>query len=222
MAKEQDDEVGREPQVISAEVHENISFVMEAHARTRAGFSLPHLQAAEHFAEQLRDHETAHAGAEFGPPWERSRWYASAAILLSFSAMEAAVDETEDDLRIPEPLLAAFQRAPFWDRVGAVLAYKGATQFERGREPFQSADLLRLLRNGLAHPKAEWFDERTTHKTLTDRVNGARLPLSPFIPDPEKAFPLGCMSAGIAQWSAETARSFIREFRHRLSLEARV
>lgn len=185
--------------------------------------SLSHTsKAAEHFASELRDHEKANEGKVFGPEWERSRWYASAAILLSFSAMEAALDETEDDLSIPDALLRPLQRSPFWDRVGAVLAHIGAEQMDKGCEPSQSADLLRLLRNGLAHPKAEWFDERTTHKTLTDRVNGAHLPLSPFIPDPEKAFPMGCMSAGVAAWAADTARRFIRDFRERCGLKSAV
>lgn len=221
MAENDDEKTKPKPQVLAVELHENVSVFMEAHARTRAGFSLPNLRAAEHFADQLLNHEEAHNGEVFGPHWDHSQWYASAAILLSFSAMEAALDETEDDLKIPEPLLVPFQRAPFWDRVGAVLAYVEGEQFERGSEPFQSADLLRALRNGVAHPKAEWFDERTTHKTLTDRVNGARLPLSPFMPDPDKAFPLGCMSAGVAAWAAQSARAFIGDFRERCGLERR-
>ena len=139
---------------------------------------------------------------------------------MGSSAIEAALDETEDDLKIPEPLLIAIQRARFWDRAGAVLAYIGAEQFDKGLDPFRSADLLRALRNGLAHPKAEWFDERTTHKALSTRVISAGLPLSPFIDDPDKAFPFGCMSAGVAQWAAKTAEVFIRDFRTRCGLES--
>jgi hypothetical protein len=140
--------------------------------------------------------------------------------LLAFSAMEAALDEIEDDLVIPDGLLKPLQRAPFWDRVGAVYAYAGDAETEMGIEPYQSADLLRALRNGLAHPKAEWSDELDLHQKLTKRIVGARLPLSPFIPDQASAFPLGCMSAGVAAWAASSARAFIREARKVCGLEA--
>jgi hypothetical protein len=200
-----------------------LSVTGSATAKTRPGFALPHIRAAEHFAGLLRTHEAAHEGAPFGPPFDMARWYASAAILLSFSAIEAGCDEAEDSLSIPDALHRTLQRAPFWERVAAVLAFRGIEQIDRGAEPFQSTDLLRDLRNGLAHPKAEWGDEdapdwRRTHKRLCKRVLGAGLPLSPFLQDPTTAFPYGCMSAGVAEWAAGTARAFVGELRQRLGL----
>lgn len=207
---------------IGVDSSHHLQLAGSAALRVRRGFSVPHLCAAEHFAADLQAYERQHSGEAFGDVWERARWYASAAILMAFSSIEAVLDETEDDLGIPEGLLRPIQRAPFWERVAAVYAFIGAPPPTMGSEPYQSADLLRALRNGLAHPKAEWDDAQASHKALTKRLLAARLPLSPFIDDPKTAFPHGCMSAGVAQWAADTARAFTREFCARCGLKARV
>lgn len=189
-----------------------------ATATARRAFSIPHLNAAKHFADQLKQHELAHVGAGWGPHFDFCTWYATAAIILSFSAIEAAMDEAEDDLAIPSELSAIFERAATLDRAQAILAHRGRSSFERGTEPFQSADLVRLLRNGLVHPKAEWDHDRQKNAQLSRRIVGANLELSPFQTDPDLAFPHGCMSASVAQWAASSAKKFISEFRVRLSL----
>lgn len=196
------------------------SAALAATATVRRGFSVPHLKAAEHFGRELLSHEAEHEGAGWGPHFEFSTWNASAAIILSFSAIEAAVDEAEDDLNLPAELTDVFEKAPTLDRVQALLAHLGCIPFDRGAEPYQRVDLLRILRNGLVHPKAEWDNARQRNKQLSRRIIGAHLPLSPFQTDPELAFPHGCMSAGVATWAASSARVFIREFRHRLGLNA--
>ncbi|HEX4198040.1 MAG TPA: hypothetical protein VHZ26_11420 [Caulobacteraceae bacterium] len=193
-----------------------------ATATVRRNFSIPHLAAAEHFANELRSHEAKHAGAGWGPHFDYCGWNASAAIILSFSAIEAALDEAEDDLALPAELTDALDRAPTLEHAQALLAHRACTIFDRGAEPFQNAELLRALRNGLVHPKAEWDNARDLNKQLSRKIIGAHLPLSPFQPDPDLAFPHGCMSAGVASWAASSARHFIREFRSRLELRATV
>lgn len=190
--------------------------------KTRPGFAVPHIRAAEHFAGLLRAHEAAHEGAPFGPPFDVARWYASASILLSFSAVEAGCAEAVDSLDDPK-LLRAIQFGKFWDNIGRILLSRGAVAFQEDEDLYKSTDLLRDLRNGLAHPKAEWGDEdapdwRRTHERLCERVLGANLPLSPFLQDAATAFPYGCMSAGVAEWAAGTARAFLGELRERLGL----
>lgn len=190
-----------------------------ATATVRRNFSIPHLNAADHFAAVLVEHEAKHLDAGWGPHFDFCSWNASAAIILSFSALEAAVDEAEDDLGLEKELTDVFERSPTLERVQAVLAHRGCRLLDRGAEPFQSAELLRALRNGLVHPKAEWDNARERNKQLSGKVVGAHLPLSPFQTDPELAFPHGCMSAGVAKWAASSARSFIREMRLRLALK---
>lgn len=189
-----------------------------ATATVRRNFSIPHLNAARHFADVLQKHEADHAGAGWGPHFDFCAWNASAAIILSFSAIEAAVDEIEDDLGLPTELTKAFERAPTLDHAQAILAHSGHPVFDRGAEPLQSAELLRLLRNGLVHPKAEWDNQRDRNEKLSRKIIGAHLPLSPFQADPNLAFPHGCMSSGVAAWAENAARSFIRELRARLGL----
>jgi len=187
-------------------------------ATVRRNFSIPHLHAAEHFAEQLRLHEEKYAGAGWGPHFDFCSWNASAAIILSFSAIEAAVDEAEDDLALPTELSDALDRSPTLEHAQALLAHRGSPTFDKGAEPFQSAELLRALRNGLVHPKAEWDNARDRNRQLSRKILGARLGLSPFQQDPDLAFPHGCMSAEVASWTASSARQFIRELRSRLGL----
>lgn len=191
-------------------------------ATARRGFSIPHLLAAEHFARELLRHEAEHLDADWGPHFDFCTWNASAAIILSFSSIEAAIDEAEDDISLPAALAKALDRAPTLEHVQALLAHRGGTPFDPGAEPFRSADLLRALRNGLVHPKAEWDDAKDRNRKLSRRIIGARLPLSPFQPNPDLAFPHGCMSAGVASWAAASARQFIREMRSRLAIAATV
>jgi hypothetical protein len=147
-------------------------------ATVRRNFAVPHLKAAEHFAEELRRHETKYAGAGWGSHFEFCSWNGSAAIILSFSAIEAAIDEAEDDLALPVELTDALDRAPTLEHAQALLAHRGSATFDRGAEPFQSAELLRALRNGLVHPKAEWDDARDRNRQLSRKILGAGLGLS--------------------------------------------
>lgn len=132
------------------------------------------------------------------------------------------MDEVEDHLGLPSELTDVLDRTPSLSHAQALLALQGQTVFDKGAEPYQSADVLRAKRDGLVHPKAEWDDARDRSKSLSRKIIGARLPLSPFQQDPAVAFPYGCMSAGVAKWAELSARMFIRELRDRLGLVATV
>lgn len=185
----------------------------------RRNFSIPHLNAAQHFADQLRRQEAEHAGKGWGHHFDFCSWNGSAAIILSFCAIEAAIDEIEDDLNLPPELIDALEKSETLTHAQALLVYRGRQTFDTGAEPYQSANLLRELRNGLVHPKAEWDNARKHHKKLSKKIISRGLSLSPFQPDPEFAFPYGCMSSEIAHWAASSARHFIRELRSRLGLD---
>lgn len=188
-------------------------------ADVRRNFSTPHILAADHFARELEKHEAVHSGKGWGQHFDLCTWNASASIILAFSAIEAAIDEAEDDLAVPNELTRVFDRSPTLDRAQALLAHMNCAPFNRGTDPFQSADLLRALRNGLVHPKAEWDSARERNSKLSIKIVSANLPLSQFQTDPALAFPHGCMSAGVAQWAAASARRFVRELRSRLGLK---
>jgi hypothetical protein len=218
MEPDQDDKRASSLSVLEADSLEVALAFETATALVRRNFSIPHLKAAEHFYEELRRHEEQHAEAGWGPHFDFCSWNGSAAIILSFCAIEAGVDEAEDDLGLPTELANALDRVPTLDHAQALLAHRGIATFDRAVEPFQSAHLLRALRNGLVHPKAEWDNAKDQNEKLSRKILGAQLKLSPFQPDPALAFPHGCMSAAVARWSALSARLFIRELRSRLGL----
>ena len=186
------------------------SVTVTATADARRNFSFPHLTAADHFASELARHEAEHVGAGWGSHVEFCGWYASAAIILSFSAIEASLDEAMDDLGLPDELSRVLERASTLDQAQALLAHCGRQPFDPGWATLRNADLLRALRNGLVHPKSEWDSAGTRNKQLSRKIVGAGLPLSPFMQDPSLAFPHGCMSAGVATWGAQTARLITR------------
>lgn len=188
----------------------------------RRNFSIPHLNAVAHFVSELRKQEEKFKGEGWGPHFEFCQWNASAAIILSFSAIEAAVDEIEGDLDLPRELKVVIERAKTLERAQALLAHLGKTPFDKGSEPYQGANLLKLLRNGLVHPWAEWDHARGRNYKLSRKIISAGLSLSPFQKDPELAFPYGCMSADVADWARSSAQNLIRELRQRLDLKPTV
>lgn len=175
--------------------------------------------AAKYHARAVEDIENENEGKPLGPHFDTASWNATAAIVLSFAAIEAALDEAAEDYGLPDNLGAALERAATLEKAQAFLDYARVGPFDRGSEPFQSAELLRVIRNGLVHPKAEWDNAKDRNDKITAKIIGARLPLSPFWPDQSLAFPHGCMSAGTALWATETARRFIVSFRNKLSLQ---
>lgn len=222
MQENGDDKGERKPTIVEVRGTATAVATATATATVRRNFSSPHLRAASHIAQELEAHEREYSGSGWGPHFDRCTWYCSAALILSYSAIEAAVDETEDDLGIASEMTSLLERAPTLDRIQALLAHRSAECFDKGGEPFQSAELLRSIRNGLVHPKAEWDNASVRNKSLSRKIVGAGLPLSPFQQDPNLAFPHGCMSAGIAKWSADTARAVIKQMRERLGLPCNV
>lgn len=175
--------------------------------------------AANYHAKTVSGIEKENKGKPLGPHFDTASWNATAAIVLSFAALEAALDEAAEDYDLSDNLAAVLERASTLDRAQAFLDHACVAPFERGAEPFQSAELLRIIRNGLVHPRAEWDDAKDRNERITAKIVGAKLPLSPFWTDQSLAFPYGCMSAGTAKWATKTASRFIVEFRKRLNLE---
>lgn len=192
--------------------------VTEAKAAARLNFSYTHLAAVEHFTTELIAHEKAFEGKGYGEHLDQATWLASACFLLTYAAIESAVDEATDDLKMPAEVVAAIASKKLFDRCDEVLKFKSAGKLLRGAPPAQPVALLRLIRNALAHPKSEWSDQPKEYAELSKRIVAAKIPLSPFCPDPDDAFPRGCMSAGACDWARKTAREFINHFRKKLGL----
>lgn len=192
---------------------------VEAHGTIRRTFAVRHLMAAKHHALAVGEIEKQHAGEPLGPHFDTATWSTTAAIILSFAAIEAALDEAVEDYGLPDNLAAVLERAATLEKAQAFLDHAGKDPFDRGAEPFQPVELLRVIRNGLVHPKAEWDNAKDRNEKITAKIVGAKLPLSPFWRDRSLAFPHGCMSAGTALWATNVAKRFIVEFREKLGLK---
>ena len=121
------------------------------------------------------------------------------------------LQEAHRENNTPLALLEPLERARFFEGLAALYALKGKQPPPKGIMPWQSAALVRDVRNALVHGKAEWASEEGNHAKLSKRITSAKLPLSPFVSDPESAFPLGCMSAGVAKWAADTAGAVLKQ-----------
>src|SRR5688572_2371941 len=120
---------------------------------TRHGFSNRHLMAARKFARELESHEKRHVGEAFGPAFDDAQWFAMAAFIMSYSALEAWTSETTDDLKISQQFWKKHERRPLFDRCDAILRYRQSPPLDRTTETVRAVKTLAAIRNGLVHPK---------------------------------------------------------------------
>jgi hypothetical protein len=171
-----------------------------------------YLNVADAAAASLKAWEDENAGVR--------RWYdeafmrGSVAIVLSAFALEAAINEAATMLKLDDVAFAELDRAnsnPL-NKANAIARHCGFQRVEKGSRTGQHARLLYRMRSGLAHARAEWSDEAKTHADLSSEIVQMGLPLSPFAGPIDKAFPVGCMSSGVAAWAVITAENYITEY----------
>jgi len=97
----------------------------------------------------------------------------------------------------------------------------------KGTHIYESADLLIVLRNELAHYKSMWgldMDSEKRFVILLSRLRRLKLEKPPFIsPEPQtNFFPLICLSASLASWCVKTSVAYIDEFYARLNIISRL
>ena len=136
----------------------------------RTYFSTHHFWAAKHFARLAHDAESAHSGP---PKFDvQHRAYVTDAVFSAVAFLEATVNEVFDDVAdahpgYVDPLSPDCRRQMIglWDesverrsaleKCQLALLCAQSTVFERGKQPYQDADLLIKLRNRLTHARAE-------------------------------------------------------------------
>lgn len=179
-------------------------------ARSLICLRVKYLSVADSAAKSLKAWETENAGVR--------RWFdqafmrGSVAIILSAFALEAAVNEAATLLEIGDPTFAEFDRLNTFDKADAIAEHCGFRKVAKGHKTGQHARLLFRMRHGLAHGRAEWSNEIKTHAALSAEIVTLGLALSPFAGPHDKAFPVGCMSSGVARWAVDTASKYITEY----------
>jgi hypothetical protein len=163
------------------------------------------------------------------------RAYVTDAVFSAVAFLEAAVNEVFDDVAdahpgYVDPLSPECRRQMkgLWDesierrsaleKCQLALLCAQSTVFERGKPPYQDADLLIKLRNRLTHARAEtWFTDDKKDKlseALKKKFGPSRLmqnSANPYFPD-------HCLGAPCAAWAVHAAIAFADDFFDRLNL----
>lgn len=173
------------------------------------------------------------------PSWEASRSYAIGAIVMAVSALEASINElyleavdrnthalgalTEVQIAQLEVLWGSVDRTKILAKYQLVLAVCGKDQFDKGAEPYQSADALIDLRNAVVHFKPEWGDELAEHAKLERRLAAKfeDCALASRATGHMVWFPGRCLGFGCADWAVGTVGRFVGEFCGRLGIRGR-
>jgi hypothetical protein len=199
----------------------------------RRNFAVAHLLSAQTLYELAREHESQQQGLRaadvgFQAYFETLRAYVSSTIVLSFASVEANINEFWLDAPslLPDefdtPIDEIMESHRFWTlekyQIALRLAHKHV--FAQGKNPYQSVDMLRRLRNAFVHftPSCKRDeDDRGLAEFLRAHVD-----LSPYYPDKDDFVAVGCITSSTAKWSLKTAFAFIHGFCGKMGIESKL
>ncbi|MEM7009613.1 MAG: hypothetical protein AAF462_10805 [Thermodesulfobacteriota bacterium] len=205
--------------------------------KKRSYFSTHHLWAAEHFSKLAGDIEDNHDGR---PVFNlEHRVYVINSIFSTTAFLEAAINEIFQDAHdghhgylenLDKPLLdklAAIwevteqnNKNPFsvLEKYQIALNFAAKDEFDKGQDPYQSANLVIKLRNFLTHYKPMFVGGDQKYR-IEDKLRG-KFALNKILEetgDPE--FPDKMLSKGCTDWSIKSIKSFADEFFERMEIE---
>jgi hypothetical protein len=91
---------------------------------------------------------------------------------------------------------------------------------DEGKQPFQGAEDLILLRNALVHFKPEWTDNPRASASLEQRLRG-KFRSNPLSGGDELFIPYRACGSPAAFWAIKTVIAFVNEFYSRLAIDAK-
>jgi hypothetical protein len=118
-----------------------------------------------------------------------------------------------------QPLADVIDSQSTLHRYELVLHLLERPALDRGRYPYQAADLLIKLRNELIHYRSQWGPEMEQKKLFTS-LQQLRLDKAPFTSPDSNFFPHKCLSASLASWSVTSAVAFINTFYSLLGVDS--
>lgn len=140
--------------------------------------------------------------------------------------VESAVTEFDDShFRNIKEFLSAYSRDFYkdlstLDKYQLILVNCNIEPFNTGREPYQSINTVRKLRNYFVHHEPRWVDAEEDE--LPDSNLGRELKTKNFeeVPyidgDSRPYFPDRCLSYGCAKWVLKSSLKFINEFYNKI------
>jgi hypothetical protein len=87
--------------------------------------------------------------------------------------------------------------------------------FDRGSNPYQAADALVALRNGLVHFYPERSDNLDKLRKISQKLHGKFEP-NASMSENAPLFPMRYVSKSCANWAVTTALTFMKEFEQRI------
>ena len=186
------------------------------------------------FAQELRNaarvmNESARAAKQESSLHQRSFVYG--AIVLSYASLEAALNEVilwhalapkspldEAERRVIYAIgteqLQPRERSNTLQRFNLILRILGKQELEKGKAPYQAADLVRTLRNLLVHPVPEKVvtykaDPLYDYSTQQDIVRKLKTILKL---GRQATFPKDIITTKCASWAVQSCEAFLQEF----------
>jgi hypothetical protein len=195
-------------------------------------FAAQHLWAARRFAIKASSIEDGYGDRVVFDIEHRA--YVVSAITSAVAFMEAAINEVFQDAAdadrsylapLPDSLIStlaelwklAGERWAILDKYQVALLVAGKGQFDRGSTPYQDAELLRKLRNLLAHAKPETSETGSEHK-LEKQFKGKFLPNRLMKGQRNPYFPDHCLGSGCAEWAVKSSVLLADEFFAKMGL----
>ena len=201
---------------------------------SRVDLSHYHLYAAFLFAlhsERLEDKASPVASSD---TLYRYRSFVMGAILSAVASLEAMLSEVQTDAedgphgsatgltnaQCTALVTALAKRGRMLDRYQKALRAIGKNPFKADTQPYRSVSLLVELRNFIVHFPADWLaiaDEQSGHLPQAElprieRQLKRQFPSTKFADPSKPFFPDHCLSAGCAEWAADSSLAFAQQF----------
>ena len=122
--------------------------------------------------------------------------------------------------KLLEPIAEVLDAQPVLERYRLVLHLLSKPPLEKGKQPWQDADLAIRLRNELVHYKSKWGEQLEKSKLLHS-LKEKKHPKPPFITS-ANFFPHECLSSACAAWAARSCVAFLDAFYTNLGFPGRL
>ena len=208
-----------------------------ASVKIRSYFSITQLATAERLAKLASDREAEVVASGVSLPVgdEEARGWVVAAVMLSVTFLESAINEMYQDAFDRKPGAVDGLDLDVIRKVGSVWAvvphqtqalsrYDAALRladrepYDKGRGLYQRTALLTRLRNFFTHYKPSDVGTDDVHE-LADPLRAQGFASSTTMVGAGNAwFPDHALSAGLAAWAVATAREFVSDFADRMGV----
>ena len=214
-----------------------MNFTVTVNADTRYTFTGQFLEASAIFTRRARGIESQHDYSRPIPDELRCehRAYVSTTVMQCAAAMETEAHEIcvhgpgsylgsdrmdKSAHEVLSPIAEQVDKLSTLERFDLIMQTLGKSPFEKGKNPYQSAQLLVRLRNKLVHYKSAWGAEMSEEK-LFRAMESLRHKAPPFTSSSMNFFPHRCLSADCAAWALATTVGFLDDVYDRLDVPSR-